>query len=342
VDYPQLQECITKFQPSIVAPLHGVCPETDTTKAPLCVHTLLPSASAPVIQKHWADVRPLFPGSSAIKMAINDPTTDSYVSGELYKLGTWERSVVKVVYDALVQGRARSSKLYVLDVGAHVGYFSALSVSSGFPTLSFEPMKSNRDRMLATHAAMEPEVSALWTIYHNAVDVVSGASVHLESTDPTKNSGNYQVTRRSSTKATTGVYGVDYTVTLRLDDVFRTRALWPNDSGPPTEIAVLKVDVEGYEARVIAGAVMLICTQRVYNIILEFVAIKQSGCDWLTMLRWFDKIGYEIKNVNGTPINKLVWDRLEWRAPQNIWLRLIDTTQTPHARLVKIGDTCLD
>ena len=110
----------------------------------------------------------------------------------------------------------------------------------------------------------------------------------------------------------------------------------------PTEIVVLKVDVEGYEARVLAGAVNLICTRRVYHIILEFVAVKESECDWLKMMRWFDKIGYEIKNVNGAPINKLVWNRPGWRAPQNIWLRLKDVHSTPHERMIKQGQTCLD
>ncbi len=273
---------------------------------------------------HWSSARPLFQGVAPLLMAINNPVTDTLISAGIQQKGLWEPPIVRIMVSTMVQHQ--TAGMVFVDVGANVGYFSLLAVSSGFFTYSFEPMLINCKRITQTMRQHHKLSHNKWILYQNAVDSVTGESVRLQSTDHASNSGNHRVVRRDVKPV--GFYGDDYVTTVRLDDVL---------AGEDRTIVLLKIDAESYDIRVIDGAIETLCTKIVRNIVMEVAWVRKTHCDWRRMLRWLKDVGYIVKNVKGVHINQEVWDREEWKVPDNIWLQLEDMTQSPAERMGKKG-----
>ena len=84
------------------------------------------------------------------------------------------------------------------------------------------------------------------------------------------------------------MYGVDYVGSVTLSDVF-----WGRDA------FIVKIDVEGRENEVLAGARKWICSSTVKHIIIEISDVTKSNARYpLTALLDFMKsAGYEIRDV---------------------------------------------
>ncbi len=237
-------------------------------------------------KEHWARVRSLFgTRSKDVALRVNDPRTDTYISGSL--LGgraTWEPDIAVAMRRAL-QGACSPDKL-VVDVGANVGYFSAIAAADGCSVVSFEPVPRNVRALHASARAMlalrqQRQGGLNWTIYRNAVSDVTGGQVQLETAHATVNAGNYKINTGGAS-----VVGSFSATTVRLDDVIHQ------------DVAFLKIDTEGYEAYVIAGAARLFHTHRVHVVVLELMHdVERSGCDWKDMLAWFKCMGYTMRSI---------------------------------------------
>lgn len=219
----------------------------------------IPSSS--VDENHWVRV-----GDASLN--IHNPSVDQYISGSLFRDGIWERSIVKAI-DSLLP---RSHKALFVDVGANIGYFSLYASLAGARVVSFEPMMYNIVQLQRTLLRNKPP---RWTVYHNAVSEYTGDTVRLKTTDSRQNAGNHKI----------GPEG-EAAFTVRLDDVIKEN------------VDLMKVDVEGYEAFVLAGAPNLFCKYTVKAFILEMTQdIHSSGCNVNQMLKWIECMGYEMRSL---------------------------------------------
>ena len=115
-----------------------------------------------------------------------------------------------------------------------------------------------------------------WAIHCEAVDAVENVRVQLKKASRTKNSGNYMVSTD----------GDDEAVTTTLDSHFKDT------------IHLLKIDVEGYEPRVLTGATSLIENQRIKAIILEY-NLGKGVCNWMGMEKWLRENRYSLRDMQG-------------------------------------------
>jgi FkbM family methyltransferase len=236
---------------------------------------------------HKASVRALF-GTGHVTLHVRDPKTDSYISGALMAHGTWETEIVAAMRRVL-GGSCSADKLFV-DVGANVGYFSAIAAASGCRVVSVEPVEAAVRCMHQT----QHQQSWDWTVYRNAASDVTGDMVQLQVANARVNAGNYKI-HTARTVVGPGEGGDPRSAaTIRLDDIVSEN------------IMLLKVDVEGYEPHVLAGAANLFCNHTVYAVIIEVAHdVERSGCDWQRMLRWLRFMGYGMRALRtGAVIQK--------------------------------------
>ena len=199
----------------------------------------------------------------------HDPHVDQYISGSLHQSGTWEAPIVRAMESLL----AKKPNALFVDVGANIGYFSLYATLMGMRVVSFEPMLYNIvqiQRTLGRNNGLSK-----WRIYNNAVSDVTGDVVRLRTTDGVHNAGNHKI----------GPHG-DEAYSVRLDDVIHE------------DVDLMKVDVEGYEAFVLAGGINLFCQYTVRALILEMTQdIQMSGCNVGQMLKWLECMGYEMRSL---------------------------------------------
>lgn len=270
------------LQPTTAAAL-ALCPHQRRSQA-YEVERHVKIAESQRDAEHWVVVRSLYDNNVKAELNIHNPDVDQYISGSLRRSAMWEAPIVEAMRGLL---SGCTHKQLFVDVGANIAYFSLIAHLSGCRVISFEPMHYNVVQIERTMArllvAKENHSLREWSVFNNAVSDVTGHVVRLATTDARVNAGNHKI----------GAHGEPAT-TVRLDDAVRER------------VALMKVDVEGYEAHVVAGGANLFCTHHVDAIILEMTQdIQRSGCKVRAMLDWFTCLGYEMRSLHrprGPPI----------------------------------------
>jgi FkbM family methyltransferase len=216
---------------------------------------------------HWIQT------SHRFWIALNNPSTDTYISGTLARGGQWEPEIVSLITKYIAPGQ-----LFV-DVGANIGYFSAVARSLGARVVSYEPVLGNYQRMVATRDRMVAGLANPWVIHNNAVSSRSGDIVYLNTADARVNSGNFKIGGNSHSHHAT---------TVTLNSTIHER------------IRVLKIDVEGHEARVMQGAVGLTIDVIIMEITHDI--ISHHSCKWRDMIHWLLSQGYKMETLRGNPV----------------------------------------
>ena len=238
--------------------------------------------------EHWALVD--FVPVPAFYMDTHDPLTqDVYISGsahagvEPWDPFIWERIV------ALSQGVPKGS--HFVDVGANLGYFSLMASSLGYDVVAFEPMSRNA-RKLARSVARNGFGRRV-QLFQDAVSDIHGQRVSLRETDAL-NRGNGRITDESPALGADGVYGLDYVDTVTLSGAL---LLAPYE---PVDAHIVKVDVEGHEARVLLGARDWICSRTVRHILIEFSEATRSStaAPAADMFSFMRRAGYTVSDVS--------------------------------------------
>ena len=277
-------------------------------------------------------------GERSIPINTHDPVReDIYISAQLHHRGTWDEYIL-AVFRHVLQGVPRSARpqQLVVDVGANIGFFSLVAASYGARTISFEPMRFNLDRMLAS-IERNPGFRTRMQVYNAAVSNAHQA-VTLKPTSATTNAGNFFVQVTSESEAAIdfstvlGEYGVDYVNSITLDDVL------------DEDVLLMKIDVETYEPFVVDGAYNLLCHNIVRHVILEVNknqdAAHGGACPAQRMLQWMRDLGYDARDMSvGAPVFDTEGIDVR-RLPQNVWFTLRNDSVPPAKRLGQKRGVC--
>lgn len=236
----------------------------------------------PIDNYFWTQTRALDRDVS-IEMATNDPKTDTYISGTIHKHRFWEPDIV-----AQIKKRITSPHHVFVDVGANIGYFSALAAKRGANVYSFEAVWSNYGRMIATK---ERNNLPQWTCIHAVADAKPNYKLHLSSTSKKRNSGNFKIVNG----------GMETVLTTTVDTHVKDH------------VNLMKINVEGHEARVLAGSTRLICYYGVRAIVIDFTQDLRNSrdCDWRKLFDWLTKIGYDLKDIRERKFYR-IWKAVGW------------------------------
>jgi FkbM family methyltransferase len=199
-----------------------------------------------------------------------------------------------------------------------------MAASLGYTVVSFEPMSRNARKL--ARSLQRNAFAAHVTLNQNALGAVANQRVVLRETDPA-NQGNGQVTAQSL--GTGSTYGVDYADTTTLSSAMLLIPMRPAGA------RIVKIDVEGMEAAVLAGARDWLCSQAVPYVLIEFSdATRASTAAPATeMFAFMRRAGYTVSDVNVQSDTPLDYDRLVAGdfagVPPNLLFALSDTKRDP-------------
>jgi FkbM family methyltransferase len=156
---------------------------------------------------------------------------DTFIGRVIIRSGEYEPHVAQIFHQSLRPG------MVVLDIGANIGYFSLLAASlvgqDGF-VYSWEPSPANARMLYASQLANR---FTNIKIVQAAATETSGLLGYF----PSSSNGNVAELAEASSD---DVLSADTVMGLRIDDVL------PKDA----RVAFVKIDVEGFEFRAMAGA----------------------------------------------------------------------------------------
>jgi len=256
-----------------------------------------PSAPSPV------HVR--FGASDVAKVDVNGMTlildrADNSVSQDIIEARGYEPEVTRVLKSVLRPG------MTFVDIGANVGFHALLGARLVGPTgrvIAVEPLSENCRSILTSVA--ENDFANL-TLLAVALDDHQGwchLSTHIGSNTSLISDAADHIARG---------YGT-IVPTFRLDDLI---------DGP---IDVIKIDVEGSEARAVAGASRLIaeCRPIVVTEVSEEMLSRVSGSSVRKYVEWFTCQGYSVSRLDReaedpTPIPEIDDFLAAWNDPFRI------------------------
>jgi FkbM family methyltransferase len=222
-----------------------------------------------------------------IKVRTNDGNLlyidleDQIVSGKLLQYGFWEEGLTALIKHILKPG------MNVVDVGAHVGYysvlFSALVAPNGQVT-SFEPDTHNNSLLRANIRLNHIDNCQIEdvAVSNNEEDLV----LHL---DP-ENLGAHSVVNFGNSNKTVEIRSTS------LDSYFKKRG--------NTRVDFMKIDIEGWEEMALLGAEEILSLNKEILIVLEFNpnAMKELNKEpgkFLEKIRSMGFIMYTVGHKNG-------------------------------------------
>ncbi|GIL74023.1 hypothetical protein Vretimale_5047 [Volvox reticuliferus] len=197
--------------------------------------------------------------------AITHHTADPDVSAMLWHYGAMEGGVTRVMHFALnggCDGNAGDGarRRLVLDVGANFGYYTVQAALYGCRVVAFEPVRKFRAFLeWSIHAAGVAE----------RVHVVDWALSDSEGPLP------LVLPRDGSYWGLASIHGVNVmprealeTITVNATTLDRWE-LWAPPDAKPSDVILLKLDIEGWESHVLRGGARLLA-HNVDNVLLEY------------------------------------------------------------------------
>lgn len=224
--------------------------------------------------------------------------------GSVAELSEWAH-LRPVPPAAKVQAACSRERPLVLDVGANVGYYTIVAAAAGgCSVVALEPMGANAGRLW--QSVLANGFADRVTLFKNAVGkTVSTVTMLLNTGNPgasvvTGAGADPKVAAAAAAGGVGGSGAQEAVTTVVLDDLFdgaphRPRHPFLDRPIAPGDIAILKVDVEGYDAVALWALRGTIEVGRPPLIKVEYTPDAVVGtckCDPARMMRWLYGLGY--------------------------------------------------
>jgi len=202
-------------------------------------------------------------------MVTADPALDQMVSSNLWS-GMWEEHVTLVAERAAAAAVQEADGCFVLDAGSNIGWFSMVMASYGCQVEAFDVQE--RVLKLMNHSAHLNGFQDRITLHQGAI---SRTPVSVEASNSFNWGGTFVQHSTSSDVTSRPV------PTLILDDFVP----------PGRQVALLKLDVEGFEAVVLDTLRRALNAKQVMNIVMEFQP-KKNGRKGIDAVRAAFELGH--------------------------------------------------
>lgn len=176
----------------------------------------------------------------------------------------------------------------VLDVGAHAGEYAAHLRACGYSgrIVSFEPIGELHRRLVRRSAG-----DCRWNAWNCALGESPGAATINVAGNAGASSSLLPILDRHTEAAPETAY-----VRTEQVDVHRLDALWPRLVGPGERV-FLKLDVQGFERQVLAGAGERLADCAGLQLELSLVPLYEGGMLYREALDWAEAQGFSLMHV---------------------------------------------
>ena len=234
-----------------------------------------------------------------------------YSKGDLlsniYRRGLWEADILESIQDAL----RKDPELGFIDIGANLGYYALIVANMGHQVVAVEPLVSNIWRL--KKAAILAGTTSKLTVVQNAIsDQHYVVPINIQA-------GNIGASSLASDKLAPCLYQACGEVqTIYLDDILPLMNF---------SRAIMKIDVEGFEPRVILSAEKIFDAVSIPLIHMEWIWQRNTCQGNLTrehvlvdkMFSFLKKRKYNVYNtVGGERLSRK--DCSKWRGDV-VWIR---------------------
>jgi len=222
----------------------------------------------------------------------------------------------------LVRSMCSRERPFVLDIGGNIGYYTLVAAAQGCSVVTIEPLSANVGRLWQSVLANRFESQV--TLYKNAV----GKDKRLVTLQLNRgNPGASSVSNGAAEAPEGGAVGAgegleeggdtETVATVVLDELFdgtpgRPRHPFTGRPISPKDIAVVKVDVEGFDAAALWSLRGAIEAGRPPLVKVEYVAgdVKGvSGCDNVALMKWLYGLGYRGRAMGmPEPLSLAQWE----------------------------------
>ena len=236
---------------------------------------------------------------------------NDYVSDFILDSGSWEPEETKSLFNALLyyskKNNISENDIFILDIGANIGWYSLFFGKNGFNVISFEPSKINY-YILLKNFCLNQDISM--TIINKGLDIIENNSTLYH---PFSNLGN--------------AYIFDNNIKINKSEYFaeeiRVNKL-SNYIGylKDKNLALIKLDIEGSEGKAIKSGIDLIIKYHIPFIFMEFQPnlLNKKGTEPKSFLDMFENNGYKISEKDFLSQNYITIDELLKKTQTNIYL----------------------
>jgi len=251
------------------------------------------------------------------------------VSNSILSSGGWDQAKLdlfqKTVRSYSIAEDIPIDQLTFVDIGSNIGWFSLSMAAMGLEVLAFEPMPSNIDmikRSLCTETNIESGISNRVNLFPFGLGPREVSCVIISGNN-NKGDGHALCGKSKSEIKVPQDYSIRGTIiTKRLDDVVSSKG---------KNIALVKMDVEGYEANVVEGGRSFLLDSKIPFIVTEFfpdMIRGKKGSPERMMERFYDA-GYKVwKNGSHVPRDQAMKMQQDiYHDEQDVVFHLVESTK---------------
>lgn len=214
---------------------------------------------------------------------------NGYISNSISHKGFTEYQETKSILKALEyysnKNHLTKNNIYVLDIGANIGWYTFLLGKKGYNILSFEPSKLNYYILLKSYC-LNNDINV--TIINKGLDIVEKNFMLYHPLDDTGNGvafdGPDLLNFKSPLKEEVSITKLShYIIFLKKNN-----------------LALIKLDIEGSEGNAIEGGLDLITNYHVPFVVMEWIPkyLKLKGTNPKSLLEIFKNNGYKFSITN--------------------------------------------
>lgn len=236
---------------------------------------------------------------------------DDVVSDYITKYGNWEAQETRSLYDSLLyyskKKNISENDIFILDIGANIGWYSLFFAKIGFNVISFEPSKINY-YILLKNFCLNQDISM--TIINKGLDIIEKNSTLYH---PLLNLGNAYIFGNISRINLSEYYAEE----IRMNKL-NSYLEYLKDKN----LALIKLDIEGSEIKALKSGIDLIIKYHIPFIFMEFQPnlLKEKGTEPKAFLEMLENNGYKISEKDFLSRKFVSLDEILKKAITNIYI----------------------